>query len=153
VLVGLGLDWIWDRLAAARPGRAPIAGLMTVALGVVAVVYANWRVPSPETYPISLSEYRVAYRLAEEMPDAEITYLVRTPATFYWIYGCILNHTSDVEQQTERWQAEMPTYDAWIQDATAPRRAMVSDLAALPADSRWREVFRAGDSALIEKAP
>jgi hypothetical protein len=153
VLVALGLDWLWERLGADRSIEARIAGAAILVIGSAIAVVANWRVPPPDVYPISLSEYRVAYRLSQEMPDEDLTYLVRTPATFYWIYGCILNHTHDLVQQSERWQNETPTYDDWIQDAVAPTRAVVSDLTELPQDGRWREVIRAGDSALIEKTP
>lgn len=153
ILVGIGLDWLWERVGAARVGNARTAGVMIVVIGFAVVVYANWRVRSPESSPISLDEYKVAYQVAQEMPDEDLTLLVRNSATFYWIYGCILNRTGDLEEQVERWQAETPTYDSWMQDATAPVRALVSDLADLPQDGRWRVIISAGESAVIEKTP
>jgi hypothetical protein len=152
-LVGLALDWLWERVATARAGSTRIAGVMMVVIGLAVVLYANWRVPSPETYPISLDEYQVAYQVAQELPSEELTFLVRNAATFYWIYGCILNHTDDLEEQRQHWLAETPTYDRWVEDAGAPPRAVVSDLTDLPQDGRWHVIIRAGASALIEKTP
>lgn len=152
ILAALSLDWLWERLTAARAGKVRISGGIMLATGLAAVALVNWQHPSPGTYPLTLGEYRVAYQVAQGMPDAELTYLVRTPTTFYWIYGSVLNHTHDLATQSERWQAQTPTYEDWIQDSTASELALVSSLAGLPQDRRWREILRAGNSGVIEKA-
>jgi hypothetical protein len=181
VLVALSLNWFWKRLTLAAIGRsrasikdgfeatasrigasAPnrrtlllgesqVAGSIMLVAGLAAVVLLNWRYPSPDLYPITLDEYRVAYQVSQEMPDEELVYLVRNHVTFYWIYGCVLNHTEDLSAQSERWESDTPTYHGWIQDSEAPRRAIVSDLRNLPQDGFWREVIRFGNSGLIEK--
>jgi hypothetical protein len=153
VLVALGLNWLWERLVRTRSGHCWVAGLLILVAGLTAVLIVNWRFPKPASYPITLDEYRVAYQVSQESPDAELTYLVRNPTTFYWIYGCILNQTHTVEAERERWQSAPPTYESWIGDTTAPHRAIVSDLTRLPQDGPWREILRAGNSGLIEKVP
>lgn len=150
ILVALGFNWVLEKLPQPKPsGRAAFATMAVIGVTIVAVV--NSRVPRPNAYPITLDEYRVAYQASQEMPEANLTYLVRTGTTFYWIYGTILNHTHDLTAQAERWQVNTPTYEKWVHDATAPNRAMVSDLAMLPQDGHWRIVIRSGNSGVIEK--
>jgi hypothetical protein len=181
VLAALSLNWLWERLlrsiagrarkpaapaqAAAQPGKRSTAGSprrpgwqksLIVALGLVAICVAvvavvNWRHPAQSFYPITLDEYRVGYDLAEQMPDAEVAFLVRSHATFYWIYGSLLNRTHDVERQSQLWQADPPTYDGWIADPTSPSIAIVSDLTSIPQDGQWRPIIRSGNSAAIER--
>jgi len=151
VLAALGLDWAWRKLTPAITLKGWRAGAVLLALALAVGVGVNLWFPRPTEYPITLDEYRVAYQVSQEMPDAELTYLVRTATTFYWMYGCILNHTPDLTAQLQRWQANVPTYENWMQDAAAPRRAIVSDLTALPQDGRWRAIIRSGKSGLIEK--
>lgn len=152
VLAALGLDHVWERLVPVTRAKNWAACVVMIALGLVVVVGVNSRFPRPTAYPITLDEYQIAYRLAQQMPDVELTYLVRNHATFYWIYGCVLNHTHDLTVQSEQWQANVPTYESWIQDATVPKRALVSDLTTLPQeDGRWHVVMRSGNSGVIEK--
>lgn len=151
ILVALGANWAMEKLPLARKinDRAALASM--VVIGVVVVTVVNSRFPRPGAYPITLDEYRVAYQVAQETPDADLTYLVRTDATFYWIYGAVLNHTHDLTEQSERWRASTPTYEKWIQEATDSQRAIVSNLAQLPQDGRWRIVTRSGASGVIER--
>ncbi len=151
VLIAVGLDWVVAKLPLARKINVQVALATMMVLGVVAVALANARSSRPVAYPITLDEYRVAYTVAQEIPDIDMAYLVRTSTTFYWMYGAILNHTHDLTAQNERWQADMPTFERWIQDAQAPRRAIVSNLVSLPQDGTWRIVIRSGNSGLIEK--
>ena len=152
VLAALGLHRIWEKVAPAKWGREWAACVAVIALGLGVVVGGNARFPRQATFPITLDEYRVAYQVARDMPDVELAYLVRNEMTFYWTYGCILKHTHDLEARREQWRLDTPTYEGWIQDVTAPRRALVSDLVALPrADGRWRVVIRSGNSGVIEK--
>jgi hypothetical protein len=153
VLVALGLDWAWRRWGPAGKPKGWMAAVALILVALMVGVGTDLWFPRPADYPITLDEYRVAYRVSQEMPDAEFTYLVRTAATFYWIYGCTLNHTHDLTEQFERWQAHVPTYEGWMQDSAAPRRAIVSDLTTLPQDGRWRPLIRSGKSGMIEKAP
>lgn len=150
VLVALGLNWIWERLALPRKARGWAACIVMIVLALAVVAGVNSQFPRPTAYPITLDEYRVAYQISQEMPDVELTYLVRSNATFYWIYGCILNHTHDLVVQNEQWRDDVPTYESWIQDAAAPSRAIVSDLTVLPQDGHWRVVIRSGNSGMIE---
>ncbi len=151
VLVAWGLDQAWRRWGSAGRLKDWMAGvaLILVALGV-GVGVDLW-FPRPADYPITLDEYRVAYQVSQEIPDAEFTYLVRTAATFYWIYGCTLNHTHDLTEQFQRWQANVPTYEGWIKDDATPRQAFVSNLTKLPQDGQWRILIQSGDSGVIEK--
>jgi len=151
VPVALGLNWIWERLVPVRRARERATCVVMLVLGLVVVAGVNCRFPRPTTYPITLDEYRVAYQVAQEMPDVELAYLVRTDMTFYWIYGCILNHTYDLTAQQKIWQANVPTYESWMQDVAAPGRAILSDLTTLPPDGRWRVIIRSGNSGVIEK--
>ena len=151
ILVALGLNWVVERLPLVRKINSRMAFVTMIAIGVAMVAVVNYRFPRPNAYPITLDEYRVAYTVAQEMPDVELAYLVRTGTTFYWIYGAVLNRTHDLAAQSERWQANTPTYEKWIQDATAPNRAIVSSLVMLPQDRHWRIVIRSGNSGVIEK--
>ena len=151
VPIALGLSQIWERLAPASRIKDWVSCIVMATLGLVVVAGVNSRFHPPSEYPITLDEYRVAYRTAKEMPDAELVYLVRNNATFYWAYGCILNHTQDLAVQSERWQASPPTYEGWMQDVAAPSRAIVSDLRTLPQDGRWRIIIRSGNSGVIGK--
>jgi hypothetical protein len=181
VLVALSLNWFWEHLFLARlggsvqtgvdgsavetaqadadghnrnlrsTGKPQIAGLLMLLAGLAAVIILNLRYPAPDSYPITLDEYRTAYQVSQEMPDEDLVYLVRNHITLYWIYGCVLNRTPTLLEEIQRWQDQPPTYKSWMQDAAAPRRAMVSDLSSLPQDGAWKEVIRAGDSGLIEK--
>lgn len=154
VLVALGLRQVWQRFVSLKLAKRWQACVVVIALGLVVLVGVNSWFPPSAVYPITLDEYRVAYQLAQEMPDAELTYLVRDQATFYWIYGCILNHTHDLMARHEQWQANVPTYDNWIHNDEAPSRAVVSDLTMLPQeDGRWHVIIRSGNSGVIEKAP
>ena len=153
VLVALGLDWAWEKLAQARKMREWAACVVIIALGLAVVVGVNAQFPRPTRYPITLDEYRLAYQLAQETPDVELTYLVRTSATFYWMYGCVLNHTHDLTVQSEQWQVNRPTYERWMQDTASPSRAIVSELRTLPQDGCWRILIRLGNSGVIEKVP
>jgi hypothetical protein len=152
VLAALGLDQVRARLVPMRRTNNRTACVVMIALGLVVLVGVNSSFPRPTAYPITLDEYQIAYQLAQQMPDVELTYLVRSHATFYWIYGCVLNHTHDLVAKDEQWQANVPTYESWIQDATAPKRALVSDLTALSQeDGRWHVVMRSWNSGVIEK--
>jgi hypothetical protein len=155
VLVALGFAWIWDwisdRLGQARWVKEWMVCALMVTLGLIVVIAVNVRFPSPPEYPITLDEYRVAYQVSRELPGEELTYLVRNVTTFYWMDGCVLNRTHDLVAQSERWRTNPPSYKGWINDATASRRAVVSDLNALPQDGRWRTVIRSGNSGVIEK--
>jgi hypothetical protein len=150
-LAAWGLNWVWERLAKARPGKVGLAGVLILVAGLAAVVIVNVRFPPPDLYPITLDEYRVAYQVSQEMPDAELAYLVRHETAFYWIHGCVLNHTHSLEEQRERWRTQTPTYESWMHDMAAPRRAIVSDLASLPLDGLWQEIIQVGNSGVIEK--
>ena len=150
VLAALGLNRAWEKLAPTIKPKNWVSCAMMIVLALAVVAGVNFWFPRPTVYPITLDEYRVAYQVAQEMPDVELTYLVRTNTTFYWIYGCILNHTHDLTMQSEQWQANVPTYESWIQDAAAPSRAIVSDLTTLPQDGHWRVVIRSGNSGMIE---
>jgi hypothetical protein len=179
VLAALSLSWLWERLlrtirirkpaapaqATAQPTGQSTAGSrrrpgwqkpLIVALGLVAICIAavavvNWQHPAQSIYPISLDEYRVGYELAKQMPDVEVAFLVRSHATFYWIYGSLLNRTYDVERRSQLWQADPPTYDGWMADPTSPSIAIVTDLTSIPQDGQWRPIIRSGNSAAIEK--
>ncbi|MFX1411392.1 MAG: hypothetical protein ACFFA6_13660 [Promethearchaeota archaeon] len=151
VLAALGLERAWSGFARARGLRGWIACVTMIVLAVAVAIGANAWFPPPNAYPITLDEYRVAYQTSQEMPDVTLTYLVDTNATFYWIYGCILNHTHDLVARNKQWQDNRPTYESWIQDAAAPGRAIVSDLTALPQDGRWRVIIQSGNSGVIEK--
>lgn len=150
VLAALGLNRAWEKLAPTIKPKDWVSCAVMIVLALAVVVRVNFQFPRPTVYPITLDEYRVAYQVAQEMPDVELTYLVRTNMTFYWMYGCILNHTHDLTMQSEQWQANVPTYESWIQDAAAPSRAIVSDLTTLPQDGHWRVVIRSGNSGMIE---
>lgn len=150
VLVALGLDRAWKKLTSMRKPKDWVSFAMMIVLALAVVVGVNFQFSRPTVYPITLDEYRVAYQVAHETPGAELTYLVRTKTTFYWMYGGILNHTHDLTIQSEQWQDNVPTYERWIQDATAPSQAIVSDLAMLPQDGRWRIIIRSGNSGVIE---
>ena len=122
-----------------------------VAVCVSALLLINKHHPPQSAYPITLDEYRVGYQLARADPDAQLTFLVRNNMTFYWLYGSLLNRTHDLEAQRKLWQAEVPSYEDWIQDPASPSLALVSNLEEIPRDGQWREVIRSGDSAVIEK--
>jgi hypothetical protein len=153
MLAALSFNWLWDRLPRARLQKDWVAALLVLGICLAAVAWVNSQIQSPSVYPITLDEYRVAYQTRQQMPDAELTYLVRTQTTHYWIHGCILNHTHNVVEQNEQWQARRPTYEDWIQETPQNNHALVSDLTSLPQDGRWREVIRVGNSGLIEKTP
>ena len=122
-----------------------------VAVCVSALLLINKHHPPQSAYPITLDEYRVGYELARAYPDAQVTFLVRNNMTFYWLYGSLLNRTHDLEAQRKLWQAEMPSYQGWIQDPASPSLAMVSNLNDIPQDGLWRELIRSGNSVVIEK--
>ena len=181
VLIALSLNWLWERLVQAvtkrllkgsMPSQAEtsssgssvassshalgsrnslIVGVAMLAICLSAITLLNRQYPAQSRYPITLDEYRIGYQLAEETPDAQMAFLVRNNITFYWIYGSLLNRTHDLEAQRKLWQAEMPSYDDWIQDSASPSWAVVSDLNKIPQDGPWREVIRSGNSAVIEK--
>ena len=181
VLIALCLNWIWEQLVRVTthrtrqrpvasqgephslgspiagsqrresPWNTLIAGVAIVAVCVSALLLINRHHPAQSAYPITLDEYRVGYQLAAANPDAQVTFLVRNNMTFYWLYGSLLNRTDDLEEQRKRWQAEVPSYEDWIQDSASPAWAMVSNLNDIPQDGLWREVIRSGDCAVIEK--
>jgi len=91
VLAALGLNRAWEKLAPTIKPKDWVSCAVMIVLALAVVVRVNFQFPRPTVYPITLDEYRVAYQVAQEMPDVELTYLVRTNTTFYWIYGCILS--------------------------------------------------------------
>lgn len=181
VLIALCLNWIWEQLVRVTthkthqrpvssqgephalgspiagsqrresPWNTLIAGVAIVAVCVSTLLLINRHHPAQSAYPITLDEYRVGYQLAATNPDAQVTFLVRNNMTFYWLYGSLLNRTEDLDEQRKRWQAEVPSYEDWIQDSASPAWAMVSNLNDIPQDGLWREVIRSGDCAVIEK--
>jgi len=153
ILVALGISFVWNRVFLARVYRKWALALVLLGLALLVAQGANSGLARVTVYPITLDEYKVAYRVAREDPSTEMTYLVRTSATFYWMYGCILNHTHDLTAKQEQWIANTPTYGTWIGDGTAPHSAIVSDMSQLPCDGRWRPVALSGNSGLIEKVP
>jgi len=153
VFVALGISFVWNRLFPVKVHRKWASGLVLLGLFALAAKGANSMPPRVTVYPITLDEYKVAYQIAQKDPDIELTYLVRTSATFYWMYGSILNHTHDLAVKQEQWIANRPTYSGWIEDSTAPRNAIVSDISELSQDGKWRVVLTSGNSGLIEKVP
>ncbi|NLE43618.1 MAG: hypothetical protein GX620_02755 [Chloroflexi bacterium] len=148
-LAGLGIGRLLD-------GRRVKRWISQVAIFIVSlstIVAVNHRHSPPDRYPITLDEYRVAYQAARETPEEEFAYLVRESMTFYWIYGCILNHTHDLAERRDEWIAAKPTVEQWMNDSAGPRRAIVSEISALPADGRWRALATSGDAGIVERTP
>jgi len=151
ILTGLGLcairecldirwivdNWLW-------------CGIL-LALGLVLTLGVNGAHPSPSSYPITLDEYRVGYQVAAKGPEQELTYLVRHATSFYWLYGCVLGNTHDLPDRAEQWTTDPPTYQTWIGGKDQTKKALVSDVSALPQEGPWHIVLRSGNCAVIER--
>jgi hypothetical protein len=154
VLNATGIHWIWRKLAQTRfKTDKCLTSATLIAVGLLLALGANCYFPNPSDYPITLDEYRVVYQVSQRMPNAELTYLVRNSTTFYWMYGCILNHTHNLTTQNKKWRVNTPTYETWMQDNNAPQKAIVSNLDKIPHNERWRVIIQSGKSGVIEKAP